>query len=309
MKNKFIFLLGIVLSLTVSTLFAQELQSGSLRITWPLNRTVLQQNSSGVANVRIFAEFQSTGEFNDNAAIRFQYRIFNLDPATGAVGTLVGSDWQTGNFENVQRYYNANSSENYLKLLAVPNTTTTLPLNKGWYRLEMRLIKKPTFRGWKQVSITSIKFGVGDVFLIYGQSNAAGFDPNADKNLVPFYNSFSAKDAISSINRPTANNGVFKLDGLPITGLNSEGFSKLEKTNRIYPKGFSSWCWGPLAEKYISDLSFRQPILLLNAAVAGLELSQLSNSSDWQYKGFRNTLQVYASIFPSPQCLLQGTLR
>ena len=296
MKNRFIFLLGIVLSLTVSTLFAQELQSGSLRITWPLNRTVLQQNSSGVANARIFAEFQNAGDFNDNTAIRFQYRIFNLDPATGAVGTLVGSDWQTGNFENVQRYYNANSSENYLKLLAVPSTTTTLPLNKGWYRLEMRLIKKPPLRGWKQVSITSIKFGVGDVFLIYGQSNAAGYDPIDDINLIPYYNSFGAKDAISSINRPTANNSIFKLDGLPITGLNSEGFSKLEKTNKIYPRGYSSWCWGPLAEKYISDPSFKQPILFLNAAVPGLELSQLSNSSDWQYKGFRNALQVYASI-------------
>jgi hypothetical protein len=62
MKNKFIFLLGLILSLAVDGLFAQELQSGSLRITWPLNRTVLQQNNSRVANVRIFAEFQNAGE-------------------------------------------------------------------------------------------------------------------------------------------------------------------------------------------------------------------------------------------------------
>ena len=35
-------------------------------------------------------------------------------------------------------------------------------MNKGWYKLEIRLLKKPVFTGWKQVTITSIKFGVGD---------------------------------------------------------------------------------------------------------------------------------------------------
>ena len=290
-----------LLTLKISFLFSQELQTGSMRITSPLNRMILQQSSSGNADLSIFAEWLNSGDNIRNAAIRFQYKISTMDKDGNIGGALPNHDWTFGNFENLDRYYSAGSDENYLKVLRHPSGTINLP--KGWYYLEVRVLRS-VFLGWRRLAYSSVRFGVGDVYVIYGQSNSSGYGGNDEPNLVSSTTSldYTQRDAVSAISRDI-DNFTFKLKGFPIiNGDNSgnilfDGFRKLEKTNqagRIYPAGGYSWCWAPLGDKLL--LKNNSPVLFLNAAIPGANIDFLKDTNSWGYKRFRHTLQLYANV-------------
>ena len=126
----------------------------SLELNWPLDRQVVQRNSSNTAIVNIAGQV----DYNPSATVIFEYAIDNLNLQTGIV---------TSNHTNWTSFSpNMNVGNSQSKLF---NINRTLP--KGWYLLKVR--------GRSSSGVVyaqkEVKFGVGDIYFIAGQSNASGF--------------------------------------------------------------------------------------------------------------------------------------
>ncbi len=123
-----------VTCLTVNICSAQ-----TVSLSYPINNGVIQRNTLNKATVTIAGQLVHT-----NLAVPLSYRVRTVS-ATGVVGA-------------------AGPATN-LSLAANGMFYTTLLVTKGWYLCEI------LFNG---VAYASAKFGVGDVFIIAGQSNAQG---------------------------------------------------------------------------------------------------------------------------------------
>jgi Carbohydrate esterase, sialic acid-specific acetylesterase len=330
MKN--IFLLFLVFSA-----FSQDPnpQTGALRITWPLNRTVLQMDASNQATINIAGQHVTNDLYPGFLKVRqLQYKIVKLN---GKDGKDI-SDYTNGylNFASADIKNDISSKDlrTYLKTISLP---------KGWYRLQVR-IRKSLFGGYETLQKQDILFGVGDVYLIAGQSNAAGYsDAVYDPGVIQNANNYEERNAISAITSRKvleSNEIPIKIEGLPINsaikdangitiGYSQKGFSRLEKTmsgafTPIYPRGKGSWCWGPLGSKLVESHP-DTPILFFNAAEANTSLSGwadkywvddagnyilppvwagdqcttlpcLNKATYGVYKQFRSSLQMYGHI-------------
>lgn len=281
---------------------------GVLKITWPVERTVFQRNSNNQATVW-FSALYSGGATNH--VVQYRTQLLNLTDgqANGSptVWTTIGYNNNVGNIRTA--------------IGNLPN------LDKGWYRLEMQVID-----GNGVVKFfTTRKFGIGDVFVIAGQSNSQGYEgfslnPNSnDPNIISYYtNGYSDSqlpDAISICTKSVVNedfNFVPTKKG-PI----KQSFVAFEKIkqhdNHIYPNGVDSWCYAELG-KEIVDIT-QCPVAFFNAGASGSDVENWTESipqnggithfrfaipfseSDMfgnfpgtPYVPFRNTLQTFCSI-------------
>lgn len=183
----------------------------------------------------------------------------------------------------------------------------------GWYEAHILITPKssstPPIGGSSQ---KIFKFGVGDVFVIAGQSNAQGYQAEFDSGLLNYYTGISDTNlpdagriigqAERNYNRPydPANNlsdfaEVLNRTSLPF----SKGFEKLTLSKPlvsqntflpthpntvifdrpIFPYGVASWCWAPLAIKYVS--THNVPVAFYNVAESNTSITK------WQ-KGQEN---------------------
>ena len=278
-------------------LLAQETQTGIVRVTFPLNRTVIQQNTANSATVSISGQYYGDDYYNHTC----QYRFVSLSPTSGIATD--DPSWTTISTTSI--------SDGKIKMFFQNETKSV-----GWYQLEIRLRKKRSFWSfcfnndpnsncWNTMASQKVKVGVGDVYVIYGQSNASGFNDNSsDNNLVGQTTDagYTQRDAVSSISRDNLAFPEFKIAGFPIDGV---GFKNLNLTNKIYPNGPVSWCWAPLGDKLVN--TFQTPTMFINAGVPNRSIELLSDLNFWEYKRFRNTLQLYAHILGTRGVLwLQG---
>lgn len=160
----------------------------------------------------------------------------------------------------------------------------------GWYRLEVRAISK------EQVieSTATDRIGIGEVFVVAGQSNARGRrnygerKANDDRvNTIEFYN----------INAQSE---------LPF----GFTFTHLEKETYISPFGESSWCWGELGDLLTARLNV--PVMFFNAAWEGSTITNWRESAEglttvnldgsgnfpkgFPYLNLKNVLNQYISV-------------
>ncbi len=129
----------------------------------------------------------------------------------------------------------------------------------GWYRLEVQ-----AFVGGTVVNSDVIrKVGIGEVFIITGQSNAQGFQ------------GFGAVGATDDrVNCLTYDNS--KLSSLSDPPVPT--FQQITATSLIGPRGQSAWCWG-----YLGDLLVKQynvPVLFINTAWEGTTIQNWRESAD-----------------------------
>lgn len=123
----------------------------------------------------------------------------------------------------------------------------TISATGGWYKLKVRLIRNGQIGESTEID----RIGVGEVFVVAGQSNARGIQ---NYGAPPAY-----EDRVSCFNYLNAS---FEPNELP-----EPAFSHLNADSYIAPYGFSAWSWGALGDLLVARLNV--PVLFYNAALEG----------------------------------------
>ncbi|MCX6214442.1 T9SS type A sorting domain-containing protein [Spirosoma sp.] len=191
-----------------------------VQVSFPTTRAVLQRNNSNQATIRITGYYTAT-------VGRIEARL----QARDGIGS--STDWAT--LQN-------NPSGGVFS----GDITGT----GGWYNLEVR-----GMNGDQQVGNSTVveRVGIGEVFVVAGQSNAQGVHQDAPNPL---------NDLVNCVNYRYPDQGFPNEPPTPVfTQLdNSSGFT-------IAPRGMGSWAWGQLGDILAKRL--RVPILFFNAAFTG----------------------------------------
>lgn len=159
----------------------------------------------------------------------------------------------------------------------------------GWYQLQVRGFINDDVVAQQIVD----KVGIGEVFLIAGQSNSEGKRNYGEKS--------STDDRVNCFNYER----IDYLDEIPPY----QAFSHIEASSSIAPRGQGSWCWGELGDLLAKRLNV--PIMFFNAAYQGTSIENWYSSSigvptkhpffgftfpkDTPYSNLRISLQYYIS--------------
>jgi Secretion system C-terminal sorting domain/Carbohydrate esterase, sialic acid-specific acetylesterase len=206
-----------------------------IRITSPQNRAVYQRNQNGISQITIAGTYETQ---IDKVEAR-------LIPVAAGQGETV--DWTV------------------IKQLPLNgNFTSVMTVRQGWYTLELRgSLNGTIIGGVSQVN----RVGVGEVFVIAGQSNAQGMPDiqgiGATNDRVNCFGSATNTDS----------GGDFYISLSP--------FSKLEANSRIAPRGTNGWCWGRLGDLLVSKLNV--PVMFFNAAFEGTSSSAWATTANGGY--------------------------
>ncbi|MFT5886592.1 MAG: hypothetical protein ACI9IP_003060 [Arcticibacterium sp.] len=197
----------------------------------PVNNSVFQRNSSNLATIYIGGAYQSS------IVTSIQSRL--VTPGTSS--PVSGFDWTIIEANPTKGKY-------FGQLNSVP---------AGWYILEIRSVNTGSV-----LSSTSIsRIGVGDVYLISGQSNAAGWAG------VPVPNDFTEKNITQN---------AYQGCGATIPSFPS--LSAITNTHKLSVTGESSWTYGKLG-KLLSD-NLNIPVAFFNGATSGASIENWLSSSN-----------------------------
>ena len=158
----------------------------------------------------------------------------------------------------------------------------TLRLAGGWYKIEVRGTKGGVAIG--NIDVIS-RVGVGEVFVISGQSNAQGM---VDHNVTTVAPPGAQDDRVNYVNY---SNEIGNFTG----DLPAPTFSHLNSTEDIMGlRGHGSWCWGILGDLLAQKLNV--PIMFINTGWDGSSIRNWLESAQG-----KRTYSVYSSpqiIYP-----------
>lgn len=200
---------------------------GQFSITFPLNRAVFQRNNAGIATITVTGIYQQQVD-------RIEARLIAINAGQGNPGEW--SDWKT------LKDFPTNG-----------NFSSSMTINQGWYRLEIRGILNNAVVG----NVATVeRFGVGEVFVIAGQSNAEGLFNMGQQG--------AQDDRVNTFGTPNdqTNGGTSYATLSPFTQLSSDTY--------LAPRGKGAYCWGKLGDLLAAKLNV--PILFLNAGFNGTSI-------------------------------------
>ncbi|WP_229211741.1 T9SS type A sorting domain-containing protein [Dyadobacter arcticus] len=245
------------MSIAVGNLYAQ------LNITSPTNNQVIQRDSAGFATLSVTAY----------AYFPYSQIKAHLTPVEGNVHKA--KEWLFDEDQVRQGFLN-----------------TTFHAETGWYQL--KLIGS-TLLGF-QDSIIVARVGVGEVFLVAGNSNAMG---------LPGLGSKSASSSVISFNAVNKTLNRENITVAPDVPMQIPTFSVLEKDHFIFPGGEASWYWGELGD--MLSKRWKTPVLFFNAAWAA------ANSENYRDAGSgKDAYNLYVGKFwpnRQPYSNIVNTLR
>ncbi|WP_128548451.1 sialate O-acetylesterase [Larkinella soli] len=223
-----------------------------IKITYPATRAIFQRDQANSSNINIAGTYAVP-------VTRIEARLVKMSEGQGN-----DTDWQTvqdqpkgGVFQGVIRG------------------------TGGWYRLEVRGWDGSTLVGQDNV----LRVGIGEVFIITGQSNAQGFQQKGAEG--------AADDRVNCI---TYDNSVTNsLENPP-----SPSFRQLGADALVGPRGQSAWCWGILGDMIVQR--YQVPVLFINTAWEGTAIHNWVESANGQI-----TKNVFADRF-FPQGMPYGNL-
>ncbi|MEA5458257.1 T9SS type A sorting domain-containing protein [Arcicella sp. LKC2W] len=163
----------------------------------------------------------------------------------------------------------------------------SITVKGGWYTMEVRGLLNGKVVG--NVS-TLERVGVGEVFVIAGQSNAGG------SGLLETKETAAEDDRVNCANfiSPRAYNPKgwepFKFFQADLSQFSIIEFSQLKKTSAIGPMGLGPYYWGKVGDALSAKLNV--PIMFFNTAWAGASLKT------WRYSAENPTLQAPSDYFP-----------
>ena len=232
MKNFYLLFQLTVFSLLFATGSTVAQNTQALKITYPESRAVFQRENDNTSTIYLSGSlYQPT----DSVQARMQVE---------EVGQGLSSNWVT-----IQRNPAGGIFQGALKARG------------GWYRLEVQ-----SFAGGKIIGNDVIrKIGIGEVFIITGQSNAQGFlnygatGATDDRVNCVTYNNFTA-NSLADPPAPT--------------------FEQLSANSLIGPRGQGAWCWGVLGDLIVKQ--YNVPVLFINTAWAATTIKNWSESAAGQ---------------------------
>jgi hypothetical protein len=253
---KYILSLNIIILCFISTIiFAQ------INITYPTSRAVFQRNNSNISPIYIAGNYTT---FADRIEARAVSRP--MIPTQG-----ITTNWTTIQSNPSNGYYYG-----------------TLNVSGGWYDLEVRQWNGNTLLG----TATLQRIGVGEIFLIAGQSNATGDEGLRNQgNYGPMANDDRVSIVNYTVTYPTNYGGVV---------LPRAEFSHLDSTFNIAPFGVSAWCWGALGDTLTKRLNV--PIAFFNGGWSG------TGSNAWRESANDSTATPF-NFITFPRGMPYGNLR
>lgn len=265
MKPFFLFatLLGLLVTPTADA---------QMSISYPVDRAVFQRNSSGQASFAVAGQCLIT-----NSDYELQVRIRKLNVTNGNyVSTSL--DWWTFAYS---RPYGG------LFSYSVSGLTT------GWYSIDIRALisGNPAASG-------SVKVGVGEVFLIAGQSNSQGVTNTSTSSTSPY------DGVVADLHTEDCSDDIPQFPSM----------SPLYDGYSIATQGPTNWCYTALGNGLADDLG--TPVAFFNGSRAATTVLNWEESrfggatyniynntykvceKDGQpYKAFKNVMNYYGSIF------------
>lgn len=271
MRVKFISFLLLLLALGQAVM-------ANISISWPVTMSVFQRNQAGSATIWVGGQCLLT-----KSAYQLQVRVKRLDLNTGADKNNIVRDWAV-----------IASSR---PVGGIFRTSLTLP--GGWYLVEVAAYDKK-----KQLSVASVRVGVGEVFVIAGQSNAQGVATQT-LAVTPYQ---------GVVSDPRYEECSSKLPPFPY-------LASIKETSYIGPRGRNSWAYTWLGNRIAGTKNV--PVAFFNAALYGTSVLNWKAGADNQptgnpyashiqicqeegapyngvgqpYRTFRNTLNYYGSLF------------
>jgi hypothetical protein len=205
--------------------------SAQITVSHPISNAVYQRNSVSQANLII------SGSYSQPIATAIQARLLNASNAT----PIPGYDWSIIQENPTMGYFSGQFSN-------VP---------AGWYTLEIRSLRSGTVLEATTVN----RVGIGDVFMIAGQSNGQGYLDNSNNPIGLASNSEKVV---------THDYGVYcSNENLPLPVM-----SQILELTKPSTAGFASWCYGRLGENIVNSTGF--PVAFFNSGASG------STSDNWK---------------------------
>lgn len=198
-------------------LFTATMSLAQVKITFPKSRMIFQRDNSGNGVLPINGQFSQ-------AIDRIEARVVPIN------GQGQQTDWQTIQQSPQGGFFSGN-----------------LTVRGGWYQLEIRGILNNNTVATDELT----RVGVGEVFLVGGQSNAQGLSG---------YGSPGAAD--DRVNCVDYSNSSFSSTELP-----QPNFVHLDNNSNVGPTGNTAWYWGRLGDLLASRLNV--PILFYNVGYGG----------------------------------------
>jgi hypothetical protein len=205
--------------------------SAQITVSHPLNNAVYQRNSASQANLVV------SGTYSQSLATSVQARLLNTTNGS----PISGFDWLV-----IQE----NPSMGYFQ-----GTLNNVPA--GWYTLEIRTVRS----GITLEAGVINRVGVGDVFMIAGQSNGQGYFDNSNN---PIGLASATEKVVTHDYGVYCSNENFPL---PVLG-------QIFELTKPSTAGFASWCYGRLGENLVNSTGF--PVAFFNSGASG------STSDNWK---------------------------
>ncbi|GAB3521302.1 sialate O-acetylesterase [Emticicia fontis] len=266
------FTLSLGLMLNIFAAFSQGTPATNPEISWPVDYAVFQRTTTsagtgGSANVTI------AGQIYNNSVMTYKIQPLDL---TGAPTATPATEYNitTSSGHHVQNLGTSTSSIFYF----------TVSVNTGWYLLTIKDGSNRT---------TSKKFGVGEVFVIAGQSNAQGVNTgptNVSATISNYDCVVACKNQEMAVNNGTGN---YSSIGLPVMG-------PLNNSNPILaPNGNRPWFYQSLGNQIATREAGKIiPVAFFNTAVGETSIDNWKNSMD-------RTKSMFSSNYTNP--MVPGT--
>jgi hypothetical protein len=217
-----------VLPTLIALLLFSKICSSQITVTYPSNRIVLQRDNANQASVTIAGYFQGCA---DRIEARFVPRAAGQGTPAPAGGgwAVIQNNPGAGNFYG------------------------SMPVSGGWYKLEVRSVTDNA-----EIAVTTVeRVGVGEVFVVTGQSNATGGDgkPNGPG---------ATDDRVNSVNfqnyNPDNSPAIAPYSAIQLP---CQEFVHLDDVTKTAPFGNYAWCWGAFGDNLVNKLQV--PVMIFNA--------------------------------------------